>query len=155
MRGTFGGFCHHRPHQPSEVGVLFSAFFAALNLAVIDTVMGHVNVHIDCHLISCYASLCPSRCTEPVYTRGGSRGPSRMRQTHVESLSQSDKTDVANALFNMDTKLDACQSSHVVLSLACVRGFAGVPCFRFFRARDGDEFLRMYSRRAPITFDAF
>ena len=32
-------------------------FFAALNLPVIDTVVGHVNVHTDCNLISCYASL--------------------------------------------------------------------------------------------------
>ena len=43
--------------NPSEVGVLFSTFFQELNLAVIDTVMGHVNVHMDCHLISCYESL--------------------------------------------------------------------------------------------------
>ena len=65
--------------------------------------------------------------------------------THVENLSQSDKTDVANALLNMDTKLGACQSSHALSSLACVRGFAGVPCLRIFRARGGDEFLRMCS----------
>ena len=30
------------------------------NLAVIDTVMGHVSVHVDSHFISCYASLCVS-----------------------------------------------------------------------------------------------
>ena len=35
----------------------FFGIFAAVNWAVIDTVMAHVNVHIDCHLISCYASL--------------------------------------------------------------------------------------------------
>ena len=62
-------------------------------------------------------------------------------------------TDVANALFDMDTKLRACQSSHVLPSLACVGGFAGVPCFRIFRDRRGDKFLRKYSRWAPITFD--
>ena len=43
-------FLRNGPANPSEVGVYFSAFFAALNLAVIDTVMGHVNVHIDCKL---------------------------------------------------------------------------------------------------------
>ena len=40
-------FLRQEPAITSEVGVHFSAFFAALNLAVIDTVMGHVNVHID------------------------------------------------------------------------------------------------------------
>ena len=36
---------------------MFSVFFAALNLAVIGNFMGHANVHTDCHLTSCYASL--------------------------------------------------------------------------------------------------
>ena len=35
-----------RPANTSEVGVHFFDIFAALNLAVIDTVMGHVNVHM-------------------------------------------------------------------------------------------------------------
>ena len=73
--------------------------------------------------------------------------------THVENLSQSDKKEVANGLFNMDTKLSACQSSHVLPPSAYFTGFAGVQCFRKISARGGDEFLRMYSRWAPITFD--
>ena len=75
--------------------------------------------------------------------------------THVENLSQSDKTDIANALFNMDTKLGACQSPHVLPSLANVCGFAGVPCFRIFRTRGRDGFFLcgMYSRSAPIAFE--
>ena len=72
--------------------------------------------------------------------------------TRVGNLSQSDKTDVANARFNMDTKLGACQSPRVLSALARVTGFAGVPRFRIFRARGGDEFLRMCSRWATITF---
>ena len=38
------------PPTPQKSESIFSTFFAALNLAVIDTVMGHVNAHIDCHL---------------------------------------------------------------------------------------------------------
>ena len=45
------------PPTPQKSESIFSTFFAALNLAVIDTVMGHVNAHIDCHLMSCDASL--------------------------------------------------------------------------------------------------
>ena len=67
--------------NPSEVGVFFRYFFAALNLAVIDTVMGHVNVHIDCHLIICYASLCSSQ-GQFIRVAARSRGSSRMRRNH-------------------------------------------------------------------------
>ena len=56
---------------------------------------------------------------------------SRMRQTHVENLSQSDKTNVSNALFMNNTNLVACQSSHVLPSLAYVSRFAGGPFFEF------------------------
>ena len=45
------------PANPQKLESIFSVFFAALNLAVITNVMGHANVHTDCHLISCYASL--------------------------------------------------------------------------------------------------
>ena len=58
LRGTLGGFCPASgPPTPQKLWSIFSAFFAALKLAVIDTVMEHANVHTDCHLISCYASL--------------------------------------------------------------------------------------------------
>ena len=43
---------------------------------------------------------------------------SRMRQTHGENLSPSDQTDTSNAMFNDNNKLGACQSSHVLQSLA-------------------------------------
>ena len=73
--------------------------------------------------------------------------------THGEILSNSDKAGIVKVVFKWDTKLSACQSSHALPSLACVTGFAGVPCFRNFRARGRDEFFRTYSRWAPITFD--
>ena len=61
----FGTFLPRKgPANPSEVGVHFFDIFAALDSAVIDTVMGHVNVHIDCHLITCDASLCVSTCEQ-------------------------------------------------------------------------------------------
>ena len=41
------GFATKIPANPSKVGVLVSAFFEPLNLAVIVTVVRHVNVHID------------------------------------------------------------------------------------------------------------
>ena len=77
-----------------------------------------------------------------------------MRRHMSKTFSQSDKTDVANALFNTDTKLGVCQSSHVLPSLAYFTGFAGVQMFfLMFPARGGDKFLRKYSRWAPITFE--
>ena len=55
-----------------------------------------------------------------------------MHQTHVENLSQSDKTNISNALFNMDTKLGVCQSSHVLPSLAFFEVLLEVHFFQFF-----------------------
>ena len=59
----FGRFPHphSQPTNSSEVGVRFFGIFAAVNLAVIDTVMAHVNVHIDCHLMSCHAFAVPGQ----------------------------------------------------------------------------------------------
>ena len=44
------------PPTPQKLESFFR-LFAALNLAVIGSLVIHVNVHIDCHLISCCASL--------------------------------------------------------------------------------------------------
>ena len=70
---------------------------------MIGNVMGHVNVHIDFHLISCYAALYRAS-GEPTLVIDVCQSASRMRRNYGENLSQSDKTDVANALFHMDTK---------------------------------------------------
>ena len=73
--------------------------------------------------------------------------------THVENLSQSDKTDVANALFQHGQQTRCLP----VLARAPVLGIFYRLCwssmFQNFCARGGDAFLRMYSRWAPITFD--
>ena len=61
-----------------------STFFAALNSAVIDTVMGHVNVHIDCHLMNCDASLCVSS-GEPALGADVCQGASRMRRNYGDA----------------------------------------------------------------------
>ena len=37
--------------------------------------MGHVNVHTDCHLISCYTSLCPSRLRVSLHRVAASEAP--------------------------------------------------------------------------------
>ena len=81
----FGRFLPRKgPANPSEVGVHVSAFFAALNLAIIETVIKHVNVHIEGHLISCYASLYRASLGS-VYTRGGFRGASKMRRNNGDA----------------------------------------------------------------------
>ena len=45
------------PPTPQKLECISRHFPQLFNLAVTDTVVGHVNVHIDCHLISCHASL--------------------------------------------------------------------------------------------------
>ena len=61
LRCRLGCFCPFwGPPTPQKL-VHFFVFFAALNLAVICNVMGHVNVLTDCHLRSCYTLLCPSQ----------------------------------------------------------------------------------------------
>ena len=124
LRGTSGGFSPAGgPANTLRSWSPFFCIFAALNLAVIGTVMR--NVHIECHL----KAVSQRRVSLHEW-----RLPRRFKNasTHVENLSQSDETDVANALFNMDTKLGAFQSSHVLPSLTYFTGFAGVPCFRNF-----------------------
>ena len=79
------------PPPPQKLESIFSTF-AALNLAVIDTVMGHVNVHMDFHLISCYASLYRAS-SGLVYTRGGSRGASRMRRNYGDAAAHHSTCD--------------------------------------------------------------
>ena len=65
-----------------------------------------------------------------------------MRQANVENLAQSDKTDVSNALFNMDTKLRCLPSPRT-----CSRPWhvsedlLEIHFFEFFRARGGDKFI--------------
>ena len=127
----------------------FFSIFAALNLAVLDTVMGHVNVHIDCHLISCYASL--YRASRGlVYTRDGSRGASRMRR-HMS------KTFHKVTRQTLPMRCSTWTPNSVLASpLTCSRPWHNLRAllvFRNVRARGGDEFLRMYSRWAPITFE--
>ena len=89
------------PATPSEVGVHFSAFVAALNLAVIDTVMGYVNVHIDYHLISCYASLYRASgeatlavdvCQSASRTRRNYGGAAAHHNTHIPASTTSTPT---------------------------------------------------------------
>ena len=73
-------------YVPSQPAAEFhsSTFFAALNSAVIDTVMGHVNVHIDCHLMNCDASLCVSS-GEPALGADVCQGASRMRRNYGDA----------------------------------------------------------------------
>ena len=52
----FGRFLPRKGRQPLRSWSPFFGIFAALNLAVIDTVMGHINAYRDCRLISCYAA---------------------------------------------------------------------------------------------------
>ena len=68
--------------QPLES--IFSVFLAALNLAVIGNVMGHANVHTDCHLISCYASLYPAS-GEPTLPFVVCRSASRLRRNYCDA----------------------------------------------------------------------
>ena len=118
LRCRLGCFCPHKgPPTHQNLESFFSVFFAALNLAVIGNVMGHAHVHTDCHLISCYASLYRAS-GEPTLVIDVCQSAARMRRNYDENLPESDKTDVANALFHMDTKLGACQLSHVLQSLS-------------------------------------
>ena len=80
---------------------------------------------------------------------------SRMRQTRVENLSQSDMTNLSKSMFMNNTNLVTCQSPHVLPSLGyfsrlCCRSillnFFGLEVISFF-------FLLKHSRWAPITFD--
>ena len=58
LRCKLGCSCTWKgPPTPQKMESIFSVFFAALNSAVIDTVMGQANLHIDSRLMSCYASL--------------------------------------------------------------------------------------------------
>ena len=50
-RGTLEGFSPAKGPPTLGSWSPFSAIFAALNLAVIDTVMDHVNVHVDYQLL--------------------------------------------------------------------------------------------------------
>ena len=78
--GITGGFCLWAAQvNPSEVGVHFSTFLSASNLVVIDTVMQVVNVDIDFHLTSYYASLYVSS-GEPTLAADVCQSTSRMRR---------------------------------------------------------------------------
>ena len=75
-------FCPARgPPLPMKLESIFRIFFEALNLAVIDTIMGHVNVHIDCDLISCYASLYRAG-GEPTFAADVFQSASRKRRNY-------------------------------------------------------------------------
>ena len=67
------------PPTPQKLESIFRQFFEALNLAVIDTVMGHENVHMDRDLISCYASLYRAS-GEPALVVDVCQSASRMRR---------------------------------------------------------------------------
>ena len=73
----FFRFFPWRPVNPSEVGVNFFDIFC-------DTVLGHVNVHIDCHLRSCHASLyVPGG--EPTLEADVCQGASRMLRNYGDA----------------------------------------------------------------------
>ena len=81
-----------KPTNPSEVGVHFSAFLQFFfNLAVIDTVMGHVNVHIDHHLTSCNASLYRAS-GEPTLVVDVCQSASRMRRNYGDAVAHHSTT---------------------------------------------------------------
>ena len=91
--------------------------------AVIDTVMRDASVDIDRNLIIYYVSLFVSS-GEPTLAADVCENTSRTRQTHGENLSPNVKTYISNAMFNRDTKLGACQSSHVLRTLAHILRFS-------------------------------
>ena len=55
---------------------------------MIDTVTGHVNVHMDCHLTSCYASKFVSS-GEPTLGTDVCQGASRMRRNYGDAAAHS------------------------------------------------------------------
>ena len=76
------------PANLSEVGVFFFfGIFAASNLPMIDTVMGHVNVHKDCHLTSCHASLYVSS-GEPTLAADVCQSASRTRRNSGDAVAR-------------------------------------------------------------------
>ena len=82
----FGRFLPRKtPLSPSEVGALFffffSAFCAALNLAVIDTVMGHENAHTDCHFDKLLRVAVPSQLRVSLHVR---RPPRRFKNATLQ-----------------------------------------------------------------------
>ena len=77
-----------------------------------------------------------------------------MRHTHVENLSQSDKTNISNAMFMNNTNLVGCQSSYVLPPLSLfVRFCWKLEFFEFFGLEVVMSFSRKYSRWGPITLN--
>ena len=82
---TKGFFCPYRgPPPPQKLESLFRYFFAALIFAVIGNVVGHVSVHTECHLISCYAALYRAS-GEPTLVIDVCQSASRIRRNYGDA----------------------------------------------------------------------